>query len=74
MRRLSIAVMRDIHRTSDPRDLRTSSDIDRDARKGRELWAGLGAFPWSLYGPSGRLPAEWWRDEMAIEAWQRWLD
>jgi hypothetical protein len=73
LRCLSTAAARDIANI-DPPTSRVSTTIDRDRRLGREMWAALGAWPWSLFGPAGKLPDDWRRDEFVIVAWRDWLD
>ena len=39
---------------------------------GREMWAELGAWPWSLFGPRGILPRDWRQDDSVVIAWRTW--
>jgi hypothetical protein len=56
------------------RDHHTDDVLRRDVREGRQLLARqVGAWPWAVYGPNGRLPRRWWLDERAIVAWRRWV-
>lgn len=52
---------------------RHTSTLDRDARTGRQLWASLGAWPWSLFGPDGALPPDWSQDKNVVATWREWL-
>jgi hypothetical protein len=45
--------------------IRAQSSVERDRRLGRELWATLGAWPWSLFGPDGDLPPGWRQTDLA---------
>ncbi len=74
LRRLYIAALTDIAEVKDdPRDTRVATSRDRDARLGRELWASVGAWPWSLFGPRGGLPGDWSQDELVVTAWRHWV-
>lgn len=75
LRYFYIAALRDIcGAKSDPEDAREPTTLDRDARLGRALWASLGAWPWSLFGPKGERPAaQWWLDDSVCTAWHQWL-
>jgi len=44
----------------------------RDLRIGRALWARLGAWPWSLFGPDGRPWSRWWEDAWVSICWRKW--
>jgi hypothetical protein len=46
---------------------------DKAARKGREMWAAIGAWPWSCFSPDGQLPKDWRQLEFVVLAWQGWL-
>jgi hypothetical protein len=50
--------------------------FDRGARRylgeGRRTWARLGALPWAVFGPDGKLPRRWWEHDFAVAAWQHW--
>jgi hypothetical protein len=73
-RRLYVAALQDLAGiTDDPVRDRDSTSRDRDARDGRVLWAALGAWPWSLYGPKGSLPRDWHQDDAAVWGWNGWL-
>jgi hypothetical protein len=46
--------------------------LRRDVRDGRAALARLGAWPWAVYGPTGRPPRLWWRGEPAAISWAHW--
>jgi hypothetical protein len=42
------------------------------ARKGRELWAQLNAWPWACL-PAGALPRQRWGSDALVTAWAVWM-
>jgi hypothetical protein len=76
LRRLGAAIARDIldlspEKITDWLGYENRGEAKKLARKGRELWRQLGAWPWSCHA-SGRLPDEWWLQDRTVEMLVRW--
>jgi hypothetical protein len=69
----AVADLADIRR--EERDTRVQTSRDRDIRDGRRLWATVGAWPWSLFGPDGHLESpDWTTHDHVVRAWRQWID
>jgi hypothetical protein len=73
-RRLYIAARRVFVADHDPEDHRLPQHTDRDDAEASRMWASIGSWPWSMFGPEGKLPYDWRESDLAVGGLQWWLE